>query len=390
MFRSANNGGFLSVGCGIVSAVISAYFPPPVEAQSAEAWWGLGPAELSIGEHSDSDLFFEDIVDMFVRGDRLYVADRGSRSITALDRATGQVVATTGRRGEGPGEFRFLGLIDDCGQDAVFASDIGLDRVTMFSLDLDLIRTIPLPHLIYKAIRCAGASTFVGIARNEDPLLATLSGSSVIPTEPWRANLAIAFLAPDGARRKVLGPFPGQERYRIINVTQTGYTDFPLRWGLDPVFDFSANGVVIGTGDTFSLVRYDVEGNVVDTLAVDQNRVAVSQSHINAFVQDRTERSGNPARARVVYADYPFPSHFPAYSNVVIAADGFVWVEQYPLPFVEQPTHWKVFAPEGALAATVDVPRDFRVMWVGETHVAGVVTDELDVQSVEVRPIVRD
>ncbi len=72
-----------------------------------------------------------------------------------------------------------------------------------------------------------------------------------------------------------------------------------------------------------------------------------------------------------------------------MTANGFVWVERFPEPYTEQPRHWKVFAPDGTLAATVDVPRGFELLWVDETHVVGVVTDELGVQTVQVRPIQR-
>ena len=73
-----------------------------------------------------------------------------------------------------------------------------------------------------------------------------------------------------------------------------------------------------------------------------------------------------------------------------MTVNGFVWIERFPKPYTQQSSHWKVFTPDGHLLATVDVPRHLDLMWVGETHIAGVVRDELGVQTVEVRRIQRD
>ena len=368
----------------MVSVMAVALYVP-----SAEAQWRLAQPHLTIGQ--DSVEFFEDIADILVRDDRVYVADGGLRRIAAFDRATGQLTATAGRRGEGPGDFRFLSWIDDCGGDTIFASDRGLDRVSVFSQELDHIRTFRVAYQRLTAIQCAGTGGFVGITRNQDP---QLSLNRAIPMEPWRATHDIVLLEPNGTFRRVLGTFLGQERHREANASGTGYTDYPLHWGLTTVFDSSPRGFVVGTGDTSSLVRYDASGNVLDTLTLEEDRVAVSSAHIDAHVREQVQRAGlsgrDVVRTRSYWEEYPYTSRFPAYSKAVLAADGVVWVERFPEPFTEQPSHWKVFAPDGTLVATVEVPRHFELMWVGETHAAGVVTDELDVQTVEVRLIERD
>ena len=101
-------------------------------------------------------------------------------------------------------------------------------------------------------------------------------------------------------------------------------------------------------------------------------------------------RQPQPSTRSPVLGGIPVPfSYFPAFSAVVASEHGFTWVERFSAPYPEPNPHWKVFAPDGALAATADLPKGFELMWVGDTHVAGVVKDELDEQSVEVRPILR-
>ena len=360
-------------------------------ASPATAQWRLGPPDLTVGQ--DSLGFFGTVNGVLVRDDRIYVADSRLRRIVAFD-TTGQLTATAGRRGDGPGEFRFLSWIDDCGEDTIYASDSGHDRVSLFTRNLEHIRTFRVTgaDLRLTAIQCAGAGTLVGITRNNDPALSL--GHAIPMDAPWRATHDIALFEPDGSLRQVLGTVLGQERYREANPSGAAYSDYARTWGLDVVFASSPQGFVVGTGERSSLVRFDMDGNVLDTLALGEDRIAISRAHIDAHIQnrvERTERLGRDTRrTRSFWTEYPYPSHFPAYSKALMTASGLVWVERFPEPYTEQPRHWRVFTPDGVFAASVEVPSRFQVMWVGETHVAGVVTDVLGVQTVEVRPILRD
>ena len=367
------------IGLVPIWAVAAALF-----ASSAEAQWRLGPPDLVVGEKAG--ILFDDIADVFVRDDRVYVTDRGTRTVQAFARATGQLIATAGRRGEGPGEFRFVGWIGDCGSDAIVASDHGLDRVSVFSLDLEHIQTFALDAAGLAAIQCVGSHGFVGIKRNSDPLL-HLGGA--IPMEPYVGTVDLLLFAPDGSLRQMIGRLPAEDRLRVARSDGRGYSILPLVWGLRPVLESSQQGFVFGTGDSWSLMRYDAEGNVSDVLALDQGRLAVARAHVEEYARRAVAASLDPERDRRFYADYPFPSHFPAYTDVVASESGFIWVEQFVAPYPEPDSHWKVFAPDGTLVATADLPRSFDLMWVGDTQVAGVVRDELDVQSMELRPILR-
>ena len=384
MLGGCDHGGHFVGASHIVAFVIGV----TLCASSAKAQWRLAPPDLTIGQ--DSVSFFADVADVLVRDDRVYVADGGLGRIVAFDRTTGQVIATAGRRGRGPGEFQFLSWIDDCGGDTIFTSDSGLDRVSVFSQDLDHLRTFRLESQRLTAIQCAGASTLVGITRNPDPMLSL--GRGILTESTWRAAHDIVVFEPDGSFRRVLDTFLGQERYREAN--PRGYSDYAHLWGLRVVFESSPQGFVVGTGETSSLVRYDMDGNLLDTLALREARATVSRAHVDAHIRNRIERAERLGRdipgTRSFWAEYPYPSHLPAYSKALVTVTGFVWVERFPEPYTEQPFGWKVFTPAGTSAATLDVPRRLELMWVGETHVAGVVTDELGIQTVELRRILRE
>ena len=376
--------GLPRVGVVMISVAVGA-FP-------AEAQWTLGPPDLVLGEATG--VSFANIVGVVARDDRIYVADAGLAEIHAFDMGTGEHLANTGRVGEGPGEFQGLAWIGDCGGDSIFVSDNVLYRVSVYSPALDHLRTFRLERTtdrLVTGIQCAG-SGLLAISQLADP---ELSSSGPLPTigETYRSMFEVALFEPDGSFRHSIGPFPGGERYRSPGALPDRYNDLPLLWGRHPVLGAAEWGFVLGTNEAWSLVRYDVDGDAVNTLRLAESPVAVSDSHRAAYVQRRVQRSegaGRPtAPTRSYWEEYPYPTHFPAYSKVVALPDGSVWVEGFGALYLGQIAQWKVFAPDGTLAATMDLPERFQVMWVGETHVAGIATDTFDVQTVEVRAIQR-
>lgn len=279
---------------------------------------------------------------MLVRDDRVYVTDRRAFSVQAFERTAGRLIATAGREGEGPGDFIFVDWIGDCGSDTIFVSDVGVNRVSVFSLDLDLMRTVTWDYERIRSFQCVGSATFAGVARNRDPLLST-GREREIEMGHYRATLSLVLFNPDGSLRRVIEQrIPGEDRWRFARADGLGYSGFHV--------------------DEYKRRR------------------------IAAVRADNGDHEG----LRRTLAEYPFPSHFPAYWDVVASEDGFTWVRQFTAPYRREPrNHWKVFGPDGALAATADLPRGFRLKWVGETHVGGVAMDELDTQRVELRPILR-
>lgn len=363
-------------------------------ASPVEAQWTLGPPDLVLGEATG--VSFVNVVGVAARDDHIYVADAGLAEIHAFDMGTGEHLASTGRFGEGPGEFRGLAWIGDCGGDSIFASDNVLYRVSVYSWSLDHLRTFrlePSAERLVTGIQCAG-SGLLAISQLAD---SELTSSAPMPTigETYRSMFEVALFDQEGAIRHAIGPFAGGERYRSPGALPDRYNDLPLLWGRHPVLGAAEWGFVLGTNEDWSLLRYNLDGGgeAVDTLRLAENRVAVSESDRAAYIQRRVQRSEDAGRptepTRRYWEEYPYPTLFPAYTKIVALPDGFVWVEGFAAPYLGQTAKWKVFAPDGTLTATLDVPERFQLLWVGETHAAGIATDALDVQTVEVRPIQR-
>ena len=189
--------------------------------------------------------------------------------------------------------------------------------------------------------------------------------------------------------RVVLKTFPGQERYR--EKTLRGFSDYGHLWGLRVVFGSSGSGFVVGTGEQSTLELYSANSRVPGTLDTGLDRAPVSKGNVAARVQNRVERSErlgrDVARTRAFHEEYPYPSHFPAYSRVLMTAGGSVWVKQFREHYTDRPSEWRIFDANGTLIGTTEVEKRFEIMWVGETHIAVTASDALGVQTVEVRRV---
>ncbi|NIW83642.1 MAG: hypothetical protein GWN18_14025 [Thermoplasmata archaeon] len=96
------------------------------------------------------------------------------------------------------------------------------------------------------------------------------------------------------------------------------------------------------------------------------------------------ERARDEERRRIyrtLYETMPFPEIMPAYEDLVVDAEGNVWVEAYRRPGDDQP-RWEVFDPRGAFLGTVLTPQRFRIFEIGSDYLLGRWADTMDVEHV--------
>ncbi|MFW6080229.1 MAG: hypothetical protein ACODAE_11455 [Gemmatimonadota bacterium] len=111
-----------------------------------------------------------------------------------------------------------------------------------------------------------------------------------------------------------------------------------------------------------------------------------------AQVEAARERARRQARAEApardqeprdrVLAEAPAPETLPAFSRLVAASDGHLWIRAFRRPDVEGPDRWTVFDADGRMPATVAVPEGLEVFEIGEDYTLGLAMDALGVQRV--------
>ena len=78
----------------------------------------------------------------------------------------------------------------------------------------------------------------------------------------------------------------------------------------------------------------------------------------------------------------------PVYNLLKVDRTGAIWVQRYPLPS-ESTAEWWVFDSQGAISASITIPMDRIIFEIGADYILTRTSDELDVQSVELWPLIR-
>ena len=106
------------------------------------------------------------------------VGESQSATLQFLD-ARGKVVHTTGRRGQGPGEFMGSIFINQCAGDSLFAWDSRTNRVSVFTASGSFVRQIP---AFAARVTCSRAGVIAMLLRPSAP------AQSSRGTVPWGEN----------------------------------------------------------------------------------------------------------------------------------------------------------------------------------------------------------
>jgi hypothetical protein len=345
------------------------------------ASWEVGDAPLlDIGaSEGDSTTLLYQVEGVHRLGDgRIVVANRSTHELRFYDGA-GNHLYSSGREGEGPGEFGYISWTAVCRADSIFTYDITTRRLSVFDDRGTFVRSVmpQLPGGItpYGQATCAPDGTFL------------FSGWPEFSREPGpsRPSRPLALMASDGTPLRSLGDFPGGERYTHMNSDGTGGSG-PRVFGKETSYVMGDGVFYLGTSDEYEVRVYSLAGEVemlIRRMAVD---LAITESHVDRYLSDVLSRATTDNERRSwerYYADMEFPETFPAYAGFVLDAVGNLWVEDYLRPGDDQPV-WNVFGPDGLHVAAVRTPPGFHIFEIGESYILGTWQDDLDVEHVRI------
>jgi hypothetical protein len=141
---------------------------------------------------------------------------------------------------------------------------------------------------------------------------------------------------------------------------------------------------LISTSDRYELNTFDTTGTLVRSVRREHSLRAVSQEHMEAFVESRVRRADEARRPQIrqQYADMPLVETFPAFDAVHVDALDYLWVQDYVPPPAEG-TRWTVFDPDGRVVGWVETPSGAEVMEIGREHLLTLARDDFDVEYVQ-------
>ena len=311
---------------------------------------------------------------------RILVGSSGSSDLRLFG-PNGRHLASTGREGGGPGEFRGLQWAGVGAGDTLLAWDAREKRLSVFSPEGALVRTVQPQG-----------------PRGQFPLVAgVLADGSIVATDgisadgfkmgEYRESVPYHRFATDGRALGELGRFAGMEAFvmRMDRVILQDHVLFGRDGGVQP----AGRELLVTDSDRYEVRFLGLDRTLRRIVRRPHEPVRVKPSDVEAYFAARDGEAVEAGAAQTSVRRMrerqrevlPRRETFPAYGDARTDADGNLWVEQYPRPREVQP-RWDVFDREGRWLAAVATPAGLKVHLVGPDWILGVATDEAGVEHV--------
>lgn len=128
-----------------------------------------------------------------------------------------------------------------------------------------------------------------------------------------------------------------------------------------------ADGFVVGDQETFRIQRYRPDGGLVQVTVLEGVDLTLTGTLKAAVRPPRSE--GDTSLVDRLWAGVPATR--PAFSRLVLARDGRLWVAEH-VAGEDPPRNWLVFGQEGAALGLVELPAGFDVLEAGPDYLLGV------------------
>ena len=217
------------------------------------------------------------------------------------------------------------------------------------------------------------------------------------PTGTMRETIDAVAHNIDGSIRTTLGTFPGSSFDTQLRKAPGKGVQGPVRlpvWFAPNIGAVAfADSFYVGTGDTYEVTLYDVEGRIRRIVRRDRDPDEVTQAAIDEKIEQARALIVEGPKAtyfesQVIWlSETPAAEHFPAYGNRFrVDADHNLWVEQFT------PERWNgdripdlglrydVFDASGRFLGVVHLPPNFEPTDIGTDYILGLWEDEFDVQ----------
>ena len=344
------------------AALLAALIATPTSAQQPEL---LADALITIGDDADEAL--HGVVAAVLTDDALVLAETSTHSLRFYDRRTGALIRAVGQKGEGPGDFGNLDLLQAVG-DRLHTFDGWLMRVTVWTLDGDVERTVRVqPWGDYNALDVEGffpdgsmlVSGWVFDWPDDKPTIR-------------RDEFELARFDAEGSFVATVGAYQGYEYYSSRR-TRSIYSHRRIAWS-------------IVTGDRYHVVdnkdpvirAFDMAGNQVGELAP---HTPLAPRPLTSAARDSLPELEGVGRDAM-------PRSYPFYSRPR-SAGGMLWVPDYEGLDPGGGSAWTVYSGRGGIIGWVSAPEPDIVVMAADDDIAAVlIIDELGVQTVELRRVV--
>ena len=319
---------------------------------------------FTIGDDPNEPL--HGVIGAVLTDDALIIAEESTHSLRFHDRTTGRLIRAVGQKGEGPGDYGNLDLLQAVG-DRLYTFDSWLMRVTVRDRAGEVERTVRIqPWGDYNVAEVEG------IFPDGSMLVSGLVFGWADRPTIQRDERGLSRYDADGNFIGALGRYPGYEYYSSPESKR--------------IYPDRRETFVVVVGDRYHIVdnkdpaiaTFDAAGRLIRELPPD---VPTEPTRLT-----RAGRDSLPELDGVDRDD--LPRYYPFYGRTQAVGES-LWVPHYRGLVPDGGSAWSVYSPEGDHVGRVIASERLRVLAVDRNVVAVLRVDELDVQTVELRRIVR-
>ena len=325
---------------------------------------------------------------------RIALIQRQDAKVRFFD-GEGKPIGEFGRNGEGPGEFR-RPLRGGWIGDTLWIDDTQLDRSTLISPDLRLVRIVAnapalrptqgdtarvpefgpgTPHAIYPGDTMLVAAS----PRRDDPRADLFDGSPLLRVSAEGAITHVVVVRPvdDG------GSF-------AVGFSDGRAGGFPVPFHQGPRWSVSPDGDRIGLltvsfptpeVGAFRIVVVDAHGREIFDRSYQTSTLSIPESVIDSVLSARVANASNTEMRSAILTDLGdrIPKTYSPVDDILLGRDGRIWVSLRP---DADGNSWLVLGPDGEPSMRVTVPANTRLEVADDRYVWGLEVDELGVESV--------
>jgi hypothetical protein len=321
---------------------------------------------------------------------RIAVSDNGTHQLRIFA-PDGTHLASFGREGEGPGEFRDIRVMGIIGSDTLVVLDGRQRRTSRFHPDLGFLGQTVLPEeagvtMHSNGMLGDGSIVFGGLvnwAQGDEP---PQSGYE-------RLDNPYFGVALDGRGIVHFGEFPGTEVvWTTSNIDgRESLAAAFVTFGLSPRAMARGNRLALGTRDSYEVMLFDPSGVLERIVRVRTSPVAVTEAHLEGRLQELLASLPFPDMAPQVRSGFqatPHADFMPAFEALFLDTRGFLWVEDINIPG-DSLRSWTVFDTDGVPVTRLSLPMANRVLDIGTDYVLAAFEDELGVEYLRSYPLTR-
>jgi hypothetical protein len=279
--------------------------------------------ELSIGGEEGSGAYaFSDISHITADDQgRIYALDRKESHVKVFD-AEGRYLRTIGRPGQGPGDLNEPIFVYFLRNELLVTQ---YERLSFFSPDGDLLRTVPMIKETPTRARCNSRGNMVGTSAVYDP------------ATPKTYAFVLKLYDPE------VNPIKELARMQIERIL--GPTINPMRPTVYMTVDDQDN-IIFGYPERYEIQVFDPDGNLTRKILRAYKPVAITEEEKAASIE------GAPPQIK-----FEFPEHYPPFLRFIHDEMGRLYVQTYEKAAAKDVYLHDVFDRDGRYIARVPLKR---------------------------------